>query len=142
MSWISFTLLTDAPAELRTRLIARGILQNVAGVEPARDGFEHVEVPNPIATSLGPPIVMDSRRVFLVKLTRAAKDDEEAGEPIYDAQGEPRSLLVRTKLGKWIAANSVSDPIVGFHSGQAVSYLARRVGTKFWATLATLGEWQ
>lgn len=148
-SYISFTLLTNTPAQVRTFLINRGILENVPGVVFAREGGEYVEVPNPIVITpdsnpadLIDDSVRDTRRVFLIKVARAAKADEENGEALNDAQGNPRPLTIRTKLGKWVMANSVSDPITGFHNGVPVSYPARRVGANTWLTLQTLGEWQ
>lgn len=146
---ISFTILTSTPAILRTQLIARGILQNVAGVVPAREGFEYAPVPNPIVTTLAVgtpgqggyvPPVMDTRLCFLVKLVRDAEADETAGEAITDAQGVERPLLLRTKLGKWVAANSVADTLI---SADGRSWPARKVGTNFWAVASdAFGVWQ
>lgn len=132
---ISFTLMTSDPAELKTRLVARGILQNVAGVVPTFDGLEYVQVPNPIVAVLGAvgpprvPLTMDPRNVYLVKLVRAAETDEMNGDAVNDAQGVPRLLWLRTKLGKWVFANSVAETIAG---ADGATFRTRRVGTKFW----------
>jgi hypothetical protein len=137
---ISFTILTTTPAVLRDQLIARDVIKEevqegqtvLVGV---REGLEWVEVPNPIVTSVGPPRVMDTRRCYLVKLVRAAEDNECEGEP-----RDGRALLLRTKLGKWIAANSVPQTLT---SADGRSWPSRRVGNNFWAVASDdFGVWQ
>ena len=103
---ISFTILTSTPLILRDRLVAYGWLD--ADFTP-RDGLEIVEVPNPIVTTpavgvLGDvgytPAVMDARRVFMVKIAHRALKDDTDGEDQNDAQGNLKSVLLRTKFGK------------------------------------------
>lgn len=122
---IAFTIITDTPARLRTQLIARGILLNQPGIVPAREGFEYVELDWPVP----------GFRAFSIKLVRAAKDDEIAGEKQDD-----RLQWQRTKFGKWITANGVADtvviPAVTDDEGKVLKperrFRARRVGTNFW----------
>lgn len=137
---ISFTIITTTPLVLRNQLVSRGIitLQTVEGVPntpvPVFEGLEYTEVPNPIITSLA-PVVLDTRRCYLVKLVRAAEDDECTGE----ARDE-RALLLRTKLGKWVAANSTADTLV---SADGRSWPARKVGTTVWLVAdPAFGVWQ
>jgi hypothetical protein len=137
---ISFTILTTTPAVLRDQLIARDVINQVTQegqtvLVGVREGLEWVEVPNPILTVLGPPAVRDTRRCYLVKLVRAAEDNECEGEP-----RDERALLLRTKLGKWIAANSVAETLT---SVDGRSWPSRKVGTNFWAVASDdFGVWQ
>ena len=141
---ISFTIITSTPAALRDRLIARDVIKeetftDLDGVTKTRlvgvrEGLEWAQVPNPIVTSLSPR-VMDTRRCYLVKLVRVAEDFECEGE----ARDE-RALLLRTKLGKWVAANSVAETLT---SADGRSWSSRRVGTNFWLVAADdFGVWQ
>lgn len=141
---ISFTIITTTPVVLRNRLIERGIIKEevVDGVTKlvgTRAGTEWVEVPNPVkASGTGTeldPYVPATQRCYLVKFAHTAKDDETAGEPQDD-----RSLLLRTKLGKWIMANSVAFTI---NSADGRSWPSRRVGTTLWVVDSPdFGVWQ
>lgn len=138
---ISFTVITSTPVVFRNHLVARGIvtLETVDGVPntpvAVRDGLEWVEIPNPIVTSLGPPRVMDTRRCYLVKMVRAAEDDECFGET-----RDARPLLLRTKFGKWVQANSVAATLT---SADGLSWPSRRVSSNTWLVASDdFGIWQ
>ena len=128
MSYVSFTILTTDAKELRDRLVAYGWLTIKNGARIWKEGVEVAEVPNPIAGDL--------RRVFLVKIAHQALRDDTEGEQQTDAQGNLKSILLRTKLGKFVAANSIADTVDGFP--------ARRLGTKFWLVpnADRFGVWQ
>jgi hypothetical protein len=141
---ISFTILTTTPAVLRDQLIARDVIKQVTQegqtvLVGVREGLEWIEVPTPIKASGSgtelDPYVADSRRCYLVKLVRTAEDNECEGEP-----RDERALLLRTKLGKWIAANSVAETLT---SVDGKSWPSRRVGNNFWAVASDdFGVWQ
>lgn len=138
---ISFTVVTSTPVALRDLLLARGIIQQLPEADGAgtylcgvREGLEWTEVPNIMFTDMGPPPVRDTRRVYLVLFAHAAEEFEAEGEAQDD-----RSVLLRTKFGKWIMANSVSDPLV---SADGRSWPARRIGSTVWVTLSPdFGMW-
>jgi hypothetical protein len=103
---ISFGILTSAPSDLGNFLVAQGILN--ADFTSAVDGLEWTKVPNLIITSLGPPVVYDTRSLFMVKFSGPALDDQTMGLAQTDAQGNPLLIWQRTKLGAWILAHSVA----------------------------------
>lgn len=111
---IVFTIITDTPARLRNQLIAHGILKDEPGIVPAREGFEMVEIPSPVAGT----------RAASVKLIRDAEADEIEGEVQDD-----RLIWQRTKLGKLILNNSVADTLNTI-DGRTIR--SRRVGTTLW----------
>lgn len=132
-AWLSFTIITDTPGRLANALQSRGILDQNS--EPIKRGLEIAEVPNPILIEEGPPTVYDTRRVFLVKFAHEFETDEKDGDGC-----DRKSLLLCTKLGKWIAANSVSDTIT---SADGRSWPASRVGTSIWfVDSPDFGVWQ
>lgn len=138
---ISFTILTSDPAALRTLLIANGILASDGkGSVTPKPGVEFVIVPNPIVVTPGTedtPAVMDTRKVFLVKVAHEALNFETKDDAQYDQNGNLLSILYRTKLGKWAAVNSVSDKIEGFD--------AQKINEKHWLVLENdgrFGVWQ
>jgi hypothetical protein len=147
----SFTLLTDTPGRLRTRLIERGIIETYTDgrtgqqmLKGVRPGVEWVEVPNPIVvtpavgdpgTQNNPnpdyvPAVMDPRHVYLVKVTHDAEDDQMDGMPPG-----------MTKLKQWIIDNSTADTIT---SADGRSWAARNINDNFWLIpdTADFGVWQ
>jgi hypothetical protein len=136
---ISFTILTSAVADLRDFLIARNFLKLENGVlVGVLPGVEFVEIPNTIVTSLGPPRVYDPRRCFMVKVSAQAEVDEMGTDPqAGDRDG-------RTKLGKWIVANSapatVTDATGKVFNGRKVT------GQPVWllgeSDGAQIGVWQ
>lgn len=138
---ISFTILTSTPADLRDFLIARDVLTTTPAGDlvGSRRGVEWVELPNPIVTSLGPPRVFDTRRVFMVKVTLEAETDE-AGSDVQDST----PIWTRTKLGKWIFNNSTA---VNQTDAAGVQYRGRKVtGAAVWLLrdddAAQIGVWQ
>jgi len=143
MSYISFSILTSDAKELRDRLVAYGFLS--ADFTP-REGVEIASVPNPIIVTpavgtfgeLGyVPPVMDARKVFLVKIAHKALFDETKDDEQTNPDGSLKSILLRTKLGKWVAANSTATTVDGMP--------ARKVGLKFWLVhgdVGRLGTWQ
>src|SRR5262245_17408097 len=95
---INFTVLTDTPGRVRQFLLDRGIIKQVTNPRTgatqyvgARDGVEFTatSLPNPIVVTpaVGEPgtrdnpnpdyvpPVYDDRKVFLIRLGRAAEDD-------------------------------------------------------------------
>lgn len=141
---ISFTILTDAPKELRDRLRAYGLLD--ADNNP-KEGVEIVEVPNPVVVTPAEtdkdgivitPAVYDPRHVFLVKVAHKAFFDEIAGKEQTDSgDGSAKSVLERTKLGDFVAKNSTADTVDGL--------AARKLGEKFWLVPdddGRFGVWQ
>jgi hypothetical protein len=164
---ISFTLLTDTPARLRNALISRGIIEQKTDPRTGktiyvgtRNGVEFVEVPNPIVVTpaVGEPRlpdgtpnpayvppVMDTRRVYLVKVAHEAEADEVEGLQQEDIDPDTgrrtrRSVLLRTKLGQWVMANSTPDTIT---SADGRSWQARNINNNFWLTISDdFGVWQ
>jgi|SRR3990167_7417859 len=151
MSYISFTILTSDTAELRSRMMAYGFIkeETINGkvtLVPAKEGVEWVRVPNPIIVTpaVGTPFeigyvppVMDARKVFLVKIAHKALFDETKDDVQTNPDGSLKSILLRTKLGKWVAANSTAATVDGMP--------ARKVGLKFWLVHGAngrLGVWQ
>jgi len=110
---ISFLLLTNDAADMSAKLIARGILNADGG---AKRGFEYVEV-GPIKVTdatvddegVTIPATFDPRRVFLCKIAHDMEADETDGEGAADENGNPRSMMARTKLGKFIKKNGFKD---------------------------------
>ena len=127
---ISFLLMTNDAADMATKLIARGILDADGG---AKDGFEHVEV-GPIqltAASIDDegvhiPATFDHRKVFLCKFSGEMEADETAGEDSVDADGNPRDMILRTKLGKFAATSGFRDDL---SNGLRAFKI---IGTKVW----------
>ena len=115
---ISFTLLTTTPKVLRDKLVEYGWLD--AEFNP-RDGLEIVETPNPIVTTPAVgvpgdvgyvPAVMDARRVFMVKIAHKALEDDTDGDDQTDAQGNLKSVLLRTKFGKALKALNPTREVI------------------------------
>jgi hypothetical protein len=114
---ISFTILTTAPGDLHTFLMARGFLVETTNQDDsktlrgAKPGVEFIKVPNRIVTALGNPATMtpptyDARHCFLVKIAHEAHEDEIAGLAQTNTDGSRKLIWARTKLGVWIANNS------------------------------------
>ena len=138
---ISFLLLTTDAADMSAKLIARGILDADGG---AKDGFEYVEV-GPIKLTEASedeegytiPATYDSRRVYLCKFAHEMEADEIEGEDANDAEGNPRDMMLRTKIGKFVQSNGTRDDLPG-------GTRAWRIGMKFWITPdhSHLAVWQ
>jgi hypothetical protein len=160
---ISFTVITSTPLVFRNQLLNRGIVEprisardgstSYVGV---KNGLEWIEVPNPIVTTLATgvlgevgyvPAVMDTRRVFLVKMAQDMHDDQIDGIEQDDVttveEREVRTkkaLILRTKWGQWIMANSTADTVT---SADGRSWPARKVGTATWFVASDdFGVWQ
>ena len=160
---ISFTVITSTPLVLRNQLLNRGIVEqklnsltgqnDLVGV---KKGLEWLEVPNPIITTLGSgipmepgyvPPVMDTRRVFLVKFAHENEADQTDGieqdEDVVEGEETVRrrkALILRTKWGQWIMANSTAATIT---SADGRSWPARKVGTATWFVASDdFGVWQ
>jgi hypothetical protein len=161
---ISFTLITTTPGVFKTQLINRGMAEEITETDRegktskkvvgVRPGLEWVEVPNPIVTTLATgvrgeegyvPTVMDTRRVYLVKMAHDMHDDQIKDiEQEEDGEGEARKkkkpLNERTKWGQWILANSSAATI---DSADGRSWPARKVGTASWFVVSDdFGVWQ
>jgi hypothetical protein len=157
---ISFTLITNSPGVFRTHLVNRGFvtLETVDGAAnspvPTKNGLEWVEVPNPIVITpaIGSreeegyvPAVMDSRRVYLVKMAHDMHDDQvkdiEQDEVVEGKERKQKKTLnQRTKWGQWILANSSAATI---DSADGRSWPARKVGTASWFVVSDdFGVWQ
>jgi hypothetical protein len=138
---ISFLLLTTDAADMSAKLIARGILDADGG---AKDGFEYVEV-GPIKLTEASedeegytiPATYDSRRVYLCKFAHEMEADEIEGEDANDAEGNPRDMMLRTKIGKFVQSNGTRDDLPD-------GSRAWRIGTKFWISPdhSHLAVWQ
>ena len=138
---ISFLLLTTDAADMSAKLIARGILDADGG---AKDGFEYVEV-GPIKLTEASedeegntiPATYDPRRVYLCKFAHEMEADEIEGEDANDAEGNPRDMMLRTKIGKFVQSNGTRDDLPG-------GTRAWRIGMKFWITPdhSHLAVWQ
>jgi hypothetical protein len=140
---IDLVLLTSTPAAARTFLTGRGLARvedgQLVGTKP---GFEYAEVPNPVQTTAGDeetPPVMDTRRCFLIRLTHQMAEDDDDGTVPDPEEPDPRE--VRSRLVKWILANSVATTIV---SADGRSWPARRVGSTVWfmRDRGEFGVWQ
>lgn len=143
---IVFTIVTTDPAALRAFLIEQGAMKLEDGkLVGTREGVEWVDVPSPIAGA----------RAVSVKAVRSALVFETEGEAELDKDGAQRSLLLRTRLGKWFAANSVDDtitiPAVLDEDGKTElaperTLKARRAGDSLWlldeADAASWHVWQ
>ena len=140
---ISFLLMTNDAADMATKLIARGILDADGG---AKDGFEHVEV-GPIqltAASIDDegvhiPATFDHRKAFLCKFSGEMEADETAGEDSVDADGNPRDMILRTKLGKFAASKTRDDLPDG-----TPAWRIGRIGKNLWIVPehAHIASWQ
>jgi hypothetical protein len=159
---ISFTVITSTPLVFRNQLLNRGIVEprisardgstSYVGV---KNGLEWIEVPNPIVTTLATgvfgevgyvPAVMDTRRTFLVKMAQDMHDDQidgiEQDEEVVEGETHKRkkALILRTKWGQWIMANSTADTVT---SADGRSWPARKVGTATWFVASDdFGVWQ
>ena len=139
---ISFLLLTTDAADMSAKLIARGILNDDGG---AKDGFECVEVGPIKATEasideegITIPATFDPRRVFLCKFSGELEADETAGEDAADADGNPRDMILRTKLGKFAAQGGFRDDLPDGTRAWKV------IGKKLWIVPehAHIASWQ
>ena len=142
---ISFILLTTDPADMASKLIARGIIKREDGqLVGAKHGFEWVEV-GPIKLTEASedeegntiPATYDPRRVYLCKFAHEMEADETEGEDANDAEGNPRDMMLRTKIGKFVQSNGTRDDLPG-------GTRAWRIGMKFWITPdhSHLAVWQ
>lgn len=152
---ISFTLLTSTPKDLRDFLLARGFLQEDATTKalPVLPGVECVEVPNSIVTTPAvldkdgafvTPAVYDTRRVYMVKVSGVSEGDEVSGKAQVNADGSPKLIWQKTKLGAYILANSTAENAT---DGAGKTFRGRKVtGMNVWLLNevdgAQLGVWQ
>lgn len=149
---IDIVLVTSSPAAVRTALINRGVCisDGAGGIVGAKAGFEFTAntVPNPIVTTLAVgtpgqggyvPPVMDSRKVYLIRLSAAEDTDDDDG-----INPQVNDRFARSKLVQWVIANSVAETITG---ADGKTYRTRRVtGNNVWfvipADASAFGAWQ
>ena len=142
---LDITVMSTTPAALLNALVAHNIVKSdgaggFVGVLPGVD-LTWNSVPNPIVTSIGPPRIMDARKVYLVRLSHESDVDDDDGT--VTVPNDPTPRLSRSKLVKWIIANSVAETITG---ADGKAFHTRRVGTTIWFVLpadaALFGAWQ